>query len=106
MKTVDEAGKQLSQTVAQKEARKLKARREGHRNAWFGLGMFGVIGWSVALPTVLGIALGLWIDRTWPSQFSWTLMLMFVGVVFGCWNAWRWIVRERETIEREGEEKQ
>ena len=56
--------------------------------------MFGLVGWSVALPTVLFIALGAWIDSRFPSRHSWTLMLLFVGVVIGCLNAWFWIKRE------------
>ena len=50
---------------------------------WFGLGVFGVVGWSVAIPTLIGTAIGLWIDRTWPSRFSWTLMLLILGVGAG-----------------------
>ncbi|NJL81109.1 MAG: ATP synthase subunit [Richelia sp. SM2_1_7] len=72
----------------------MKARREGNHTVWFGLGMFGIIGWSIAIPTLLGIALGVWIDTKFPSQYSWTLMLLFIGVVFGCINAWYWIERE------------
>lgn len=89
--------KELGTKVAEKATRKLKARREGRRGVWFGLGMFGLIGWSVAVPTLVGIALGLWIDRTWPSRVSWTLMLLFVGVVLGCMNAWRWMKQENRS---------
>jgi ATP synthase protein I len=96
-----EAHEALGRDVGAKEARKLKARRERYRGVWFGLGMFGVVGWSVALPVLAMLALGIWIDSRWPSRFSWTLMLLFVGIVLGCLNAWRWISRERETIERE-----
>jgi ATP synthase protein I len=80
--------------VAAEEARKQKARLEKDRSLWFGLGMFGLVGWSVAIPTLIGIAIGLWIDRTVPSPYSWTLMLLFVGVVAGCLNAWYWVKRE------------
>ena len=84
----------LSRKIATKEERKLRARREGDRSIWYGLGMMGVIGWAVAIPTLLGIAIGIWIDTRWPSRFSWTLMLLFVGVVLGCLNAWYWVKRE------------
>ncbi|MEA5594037.1 AtpZ/AtpI family protein [Rivularia sp. UHCC 0363] len=84
----------FEEQVNVKSKRKLKARREGNHTVWFGLGMFGIIGWSIAVPTLLGIALGVWIDAKFPSQYSWTLMLLFVGVVFGCINAWYWIERE------------
>ena len=80
--------------VSRKTARKLRARREGDRGVWFGLGMFGLVGWSVAIPTLIAIAIGVWIDTTWPSRYSWTLMMLFIGVVVGCLNAWYWVKRE------------
>jgi len=84
----------LAEKVGVKEARKLKARSEKNRGVWFGLGMFGLVGWSVAIPTLIGIAVGVWIDKTWPSAYSWTLVLLFVGVILGCINAWYWVKRE------------
>ena len=84
----------LEKQVGAKESRKMKGRREKDRSIWFGLGMFGLIGWSVAIPTLIGVAVGIWIDHTWPSRFSWTLMLLFIGVILGCVNAWHWVKRE------------
>jgi ATP synthase protein I len=84
----------LEKQVGAKESRKMKGRREKDRSIWFGLGMFGLIGWSVAIPTLIGVAVGIWIDTTWPSRFSWTLMLLFIGVILGCVNAWYWVKRE------------
>jgi len=86
---------QLEKKVAAKQQRKIRARREGDRSVWFGLGMFGLVGWSVAVPTLIGVAVGLWIDSRWPSRFSWTLMLLVLGVAVGCLNAWWWVQRER-----------
>ncbi len=94
----------LKSEVEQKERRKLRARKHGDRSIWQGFGAFGVIGWSVALPTLIGVALGLWIDATWPSRFSWTLMLTFAGIVVGCLNAWAWVTKERREIEEERED--
>lgn len=88
----------FSDTIAQKQRRKLKARREGEVSAWFGLGMFGLVGWAVAIPTLVGIGLGWWIDRTWQTRYSWTLMLLVGGIFLGMFNAWQWISREREAI--------
>ena len=84
----------LSDHVGRKEDRKLQARQRKHEGIWFGVGMFGLVGWSVVLPTLVGVALGIWIDTTWPSRYSWTLMLLFAGVVAGCLNAWYWVKRE------------
>ncbi len=85
---------ELSEQVAKKEQRKMKARREQGRSIWYGLGMFGLVGWSIAVPTLVGIAIGIWIDRTWQHKFSCTLMCLFVGVVIGCSIAWYWVKRE------------
>ena len=86
----------LPSVVGAKEARKLRARREGSRSAWFGLGMMGIIGWSVALPTLAGVALGIWLDRRWPGPVSWTLAFLGIGVGLGCLNAWLWVRKEAE----------
>lgn len=86
----------LAESVGRRAERKLRARREKRQSAWFGLGMFGLIGWSVAIPTLVGIAIGAWIDRRWPGQASWTLTLLIVGVVIGCFNAWYWVKQESD----------
>ena len=84
----------FEKTVSTKTRRKLNSQQEGKQSPWFGLGMFGLIGWSIVLPTIFGIALGSWIDDGWPSRVSWKLTLLFVGVVIGCMNAWYWIQKE------------
>jgi len=85
---------QLGKTVGHRANRKQKARARGQRSAWFGLGMFGLVGWSVAIPALTGIALGIWADRRWPGNPSWTLTLLIIGVALGCLNAWYWIKQE------------
>jgi len=96
----------FSEDVRIREQRKIRSRKEENRNVWFGLGMFGVVGWSVAIPTLIAIFVGVWIDVTWKSPYSWTLMLLFVGIVVGCINAWFWIKREQRNIfsDRESDE--
>ncbi|MEK6238669.1 MAG: AtpZ/AtpI family protein [Planctomycetales bacterium] len=84
----------LADVVGPKEQRKLRARREHGRGAWFGLGMFGLVGWSVAVPTLMGIALGIWLDENLPVEFSWTLTGLGMGVAVGCSIAWQWVRRE------------
>lgn len=94
----------LEQIVAGKERRRLRARRTKNRSVWFGLGMFGVIGWSIAVPMVLGIAVGLWVDSQARTVRSWTLMLMVAGLGIGCLNAWTWI--RRESVEKNDADKE
>jgi ATP synthase protein I len=87
-------GEDETRTIVRKARRMQKARGRRAENALFGLGMFGMVGWAVAVPIVAGIALGLWIDARWPGETSWTLVLLFAGVGLGCLNAWYWIQRE------------
>lgn len=86
-----------------RERRKLRARKQRSDEVWFGLGMFGMVGWSVTIPTVLCIFLGVWIDLKWPGQLSWTLMLLVIGLILGCLNAWFWINRQRKGISKDRE---
>lgn len=95
-KIADDTQRRFQQQIARKAERKIQARREEDRGVVFWLGMFGLVGWSIALPTLAGIALGSWIDRTWPSQVSWTLSLLFIGIVLGCFQAWYWLKEERK----------
>lgn len=86
---------ELSRKVGAREVRKLKARRtRGHNILWAGLRMTGVVGWTVAIPTLIGVAIGKWLDQAWPARFSWTLSLLLAGVVIGCFHAWYWLRRE------------
>lgn len=93
----------FSEKVGDKERRKLRARRKAGHGIWFGLGTFGVVGWSIVIPVVVGIFIGIWIDLNWPGPYSWTLMLLVLGLVIGCANAWFWIQRERRAISEERE---
>ncbi len=94
----------FSQEVGAKAARKLKARRKSAQGVWFGLGMMGLIGWSVVVPTLLGAALGIWLDRHHPGKHAWTLALLVAGLSIGCLNAWHWVVKEEKEIRDEQED--
>ncbi len=77
--------------ISRCEERKIRGSEQNRESFWFGLGTIGIVGWSVVIPTLLGVAVGLWIDRNWTSRFSWTLMLLLGGVMIGCINAWYWV---------------
>ena len=93
----------FSRTIGQQERRKLRASRT-RSQIWSGLGMLGIVGWSVGTPTLLGTFIGMWLDKRHPGPRSWTLILLFAGLCLGCANAWHWINQEQKAIHREEEE--
>ena len=103
-KKISDDGSTLAGQVGAKAARKLRARKSTS-GVWFGLGMMGLIGWSVVVPTLLGTALGLWLDQHHPGKHSWTLALLVAGLVIGCLNAWHWVAKEDKEMREEQEDK-
>ena len=81
----------MAEQVGAKAERKLRARRDGAPGVWSGLGTMGLIGWSVVVPTLLGAALGIWLDSHHPGTHPWSLALLMAGLLLGCLNAWRWV---------------
>jgi ATP synthase protein I len=88
----------LSQQVGAQETRKLKLRRLSALNVWSGFGMFGLIGWSIAGPTLLGALLGMWLDKLRPGTHFWTLALLVAGLSLGAMSAWHWVAKQDQAI--------
>lgn len=96
-------GTDFAGQIRDQAARKLKARRGPAPDVWLGLGVMGLIGWSVAIPTLLGTALGLWLDKHYPGAHSWTLALLVAGLCLGCFNAWHWVAAQQKAMRDEQE---
>jgi ATP synthase protein I len=94
----------FSRQVGAQAARKLKAQRQTTKSVWFGLGMSGLVGWSVTIPTLIGAAIGIWTDKHYPSAYSWTLMLLLLGLIIGCLNAWHWVDSEYKEMQEDSDE--
>jgi ATP synthase protein I len=86
--------------IGAKAARKIKARKST-QGVWLGLGMMGLVGWSVVVPTLLGAALGIWLDKHHPGKHAWTLALLVGGLALGCLNAWFWVAKEEKAMRDE-----
>ncbi len=90
----------FSQKIAGKEKRKLKALGKKN-NVWFGLGMMGMVGWSVVVPALAGALGGIWLDKRYPQTFSWTLTLLIAGLIAGSVIAWYWVEKEDKEMHTE-----
>ena len=94
----------LRREVGAKAARKLMAKKNPDPGVWFGLGMMGLIGWSVVVPTLLGAALGFWLDKHYTGSYSWTLTLLVLGLALGCLNAWHWVTKGNKELHEDQED--
>lgn len=79
----------LEQAVKKRQERRDLWQREGERSLGQNLAMIGALGWTIVVPTLLGIFAGRWLDRTFQSGIFWTLGLLVAGLAAGCTFAWR-----------------
>ncbi|HEO69956.1 MAG TPA: hypothetical protein ENN80_01740 [Candidatus Hydrogenedentes bacterium] len=84
----------FSEAVGAKGERKARKRKGMQESIWNWLGMMGLVGWTVTVPTLLGVALGRMLDRRFPGTVSWTLTFLILGLALGCLTAWQWVRRE------------
>lgn len=68
--------------------------REGEPSVMRFVGQIGVLGWIIVAPILIGLFIGRWIDTRLGTGIFWSAPLMLVGVVIGCWSAWRWMHRQ------------
>ena len=103
--SMEKRNESFFKTIEKRSNQKIKAQRNKGPNLLRGLGLFGMVGWSVVVPTLLGIACGVWIDKNYKSSYSWTLMLLIGGLILGSMIAWHWVEKERQDIHRINEDK-
>lgn len=99
----EEERRRFQEEVASRGRRLRRYRERGQRGIWLGLATFGMVGWSIAIPALLGIAIGLWLDGLLGSGRRFTLSFFIAGLVFGMVNVWRWM-NEYRTDPYEDEE--
>lgn len=57
------------------------------------LGQIGILGWTIVVPTLLGVFIGRWLDRTFDSGVFFSAPAIMIGAGFGFWSAWKWMHR-------------
>jgi ATP synthase protein I len=79
----------LDQAVRLRRERRERWQREGERSIAENLAMIGVLGWTIVTPTLIGLFVGRWLDRTFHAGVFWTLGLLVFGLTIGCTLAWK-----------------
>jgi len=85
----DNHSDEMREAVHRRQERRTRWQREGERSVGENLALIGALGWTIITPTLLGIFLGRWLDRTFASGIFWTLGLLVLGLAAGCALAWK-----------------
>ncbi|NNM43310.1 MAG: hypothetical protein HKM07_03090 [Chlamydiae bacterium] len=85
--------KNFREEAIKKEARKLKARSKKEVNPWWGFSLFGLVGWAVVIPVLIGIFVGMFLDHRYAGH-SWTISLLLAGICVGVILAFYLLARE------------
>ncbi|MBN1675871.1 MAG: AtpZ/AtpI family protein [Kiritimatiellae bacterium] len=91
------AGKRKAAFVSEVQRRRKRREqheREGDSSFWQSVGMMGTIGWSVSVPTALGVLFGRWLDGRLEAGHVFMVFFMLVGLVVGCVVAWRMVMEK------------
>lgn len=74
--------------------RERNAREEPEPSLGSRLGQIGILGWSIVVPTLLGLAIGHWLDKRFHTGVFFAAPLLMAGAAFGLWSAWKWMHRQ------------
>lgn len=58
------------------------------------LGQLGILGWTIVVPTLIGVFVGRWLDRIFDTGIFFSAPLIMIGAAIGFWSAWKWMQRE------------
>jgi len=85
---------QLDEAVKIRRERRERWNREGERSIGQNLAMIGALGWTIVIPTLIGIFTGRWLDHRFEMGVFWTLSLLVLGLTLGCVMAWNRMHRD------------
>ena len=84
----------MAEAVRKERARRQRWTNEGETSVMRFVGQIGVLGWIIVTPTLIGLFIGRWLDYKLGTGIFWSAPLLMLGVVIGCWSAWRWINKQ------------
>jgi ATP synthase protein I len=84
----------LARAAREAVQRKRHAEREPEPSLGSRLAQIGILGWTIVLPTLLGLVIGHWLDRHFATRVFFSAPLLMVGAAIGLWSAWKWMHRQ------------
>lgn len=79
----------LADAVDTRRRRAERARAEGERTPWENVALIGALAWQIVVPTLIGTALGRWLDGLSGHRVLFSALGIVTGVSLGFWSAWR-----------------
>lgn len=92
--------KDMQKVISKKINRRLCLKNKKH-SILRAFSLFGLVGWSIGVPTIIFAYLGLFLDEKFPVSFSYTLYFVLLGLGLGCYNAWKWLKKEQSVLDKE-----
>ncbi|HVJ41034.1 MAG TPA: AtpZ/AtpI family protein [Dongiaceae bacterium] len=90
----DEHNDGIGKAAARAAERAKRAREEPEPSLGVRLGQIGILGWTIVVPTLIGIFLGRWLDRQFATGIFFSAPLLMIGAAIGFWSAWKWMHRQ------------
>ena len=87
----------LERAAKQAADRDARAREEPEPSLGSRLGQIGILGWTIVLPTLAGLAVGRVLDRVFGTRVFFSAPLLMLGAAAGLWFAWKWMHRQQRT---------
>jgi ATP synthase protein I len=84
----------MTDAVRKRRERRHEWLREGEPSMAQYVGQIGVLGWIIVAPTLIGLFIGRWLDHLLGTGIFWSAPLLGVGLIIGCWSAWKWMHRQ------------
>ena len=84
--------------MGRKEQRKVYMKGKGEVHLLENLGRMGMVGWSIVIPSFLGILIGFWLDRRMGGGHRCALAGFSIGLAIGCLNVLFWAQKEYKAI--------
>jgi ATP synthase protein I len=84
----------MTDAVRKRRERRHEWLREGEPSMAQYVGQIGVLGWVIVAPTLIGLFIGRSLDHLLGTGIFWSAPLLGVGLIIGCWSAWKWMHRQ------------
>jgi len=89
-----EPGDHLASAARRAAEADREARQNPEPSLGARLGQIGILGWTIVVPTLIGVVAGRFLDRALETGVFFTAPLIMIGAALGLWSAWKWMNRK------------